>query len=117
MSDRNPSAGTVLGAFLLGGAVGAAIALLTAPKSGQETRADMSEWAQGAADRTRERVSTWAHDTGDRVRGLASQTSERARDAAGTARERIKHAADEAGDRLKNFGRTEEQESPEPEQS
>jgi gas vesicle protein len=117
MSDRNPSAGTVLGAFLLGGAVGAAIALLTAPKSGRETRADMSEWAQGAADRTRERVSTWAQDTGERVRGLASQTSERARGAATNARERIKHAADEAGDRLKSFGTSEEQEPPETEQT
>lgn len=106
MSDRNPSAGTVLGAFLLGGAVGAAIALLTAPKSGRETREDVSEWAQGAADRTRERVSTWAHDTSERVRGVASG-----------ARDRIKHAADEAGDRLKTYAGGEEQEPAEPEQT
>jgi gas vesicle protein len=105
MSDRNPSAGTVLGAFLLGGAVGAAIALLTAPKSGRETRGDVSEWAQGAADRTRERVSTWAHDTGERVRGLASQTGERARS-----------VARDAGDRLKGLGHTESNEPAEPEQ-
>jgi gas vesicle protein len=104
MSDRNPSAGTILGAFLLGGAVGAAIALLTAPKSGRETRTDVADWAQGAADRTRERVSTWAHDTGERMRGIASQTGERAR-----------NMARDAGERLKKVGHGEGGETPEPE--
>lgn len=117
MSDRNPSAGTVLGAFLLGGALGAAIALLSAPKAGKDTRKDVSEWAQGAAGRTREKVQTWAQDTGERVRTLASQTGERAREVASGTRERLRDIADETGERIKGLGHGAEEGEPDPDQA
>jgi gas vesicle protein len=36
--SNGPGLGSILGTFVLGAAVGAAIALLTAPRSGRETR-------------------------------------------------------------------------------
>jgi gas vesicle protein len=43
MADNNSSAGTVLLAFALGAAAGAAIALLYAPAPGAETRRRLAE--------------------------------------------------------------------------
>ncbi len=55
MSRENGNA-TVIAAFLLGGLVGAAVALLTAPRSGKETRDEIGRWAEGATERAREKV-------------------------------------------------------------
>lgn len=55
MSRENGNA-TVIAAFLLGGLVGAAAALLTAPRSGKETRDEIGRWAEGASERAREKV-------------------------------------------------------------
>ena len=41
-------------AFLAGALLGAGVALLLAPKSGEETRAQMSEWARRAQEKARE---------------------------------------------------------------
>ena len=45
------SAGTVVLSFLLGGMVGAGVALLFAPKSGRETRQRIMELAEDVRDR------------------------------------------------------------------
>src|SRR5512132_3148095 len=52
--DRGGSASDVILAFLLGGLTGAAVALLYAPRSGQETRDLLSERMRETADRGRE---------------------------------------------------------------
>ena len=41
MNDNSVSFGTFIGGVILGGLVGAGIAILTAPQSGQETIADL----------------------------------------------------------------------------
>jgi len=51
MSDRGSSAGTVLVAFALGAMAGAAVALLYAPSSGEETRRKLGEKAREGRDR------------------------------------------------------------------
>lgn len=43
MADNGPSSGSVLLAFALGALAGAAVALLYAPASGEETRRRLSE--------------------------------------------------------------------------
>ena len=43
--------GSFLGVFLLGAAAGAAIALLTAPRSGRETRAQLKDAARDLMER------------------------------------------------------------------
>jgi len=49
--DRGTGAGTVLLAFLVGAAAGAAVALLYAPQSGRETREKLGEKAREGARR------------------------------------------------------------------
>jgi gas vesicle protein len=52
--DRDSGASSVILAFLLGGLTGAALALLYAPRSGQETRDLLSERVRETADRSRQ---------------------------------------------------------------
>ena len=44
--DRNVSTATLVLAFLAGAAAGAVVALLTAPKSGKETRESVADWVR-----------------------------------------------------------------------
>jgi len=52
--DSGFSAGTVLLSFFIGGIIGAGVALLTAPKTGQETRKLIRDFAEDARDRAEE---------------------------------------------------------------
>lgn len=101
MSKDTDSGLAVLGAFIFGGLVGAAVALLTAPKTGKETREDLFRWTDGAAQRTRETMQHLATDTGGRVRTFASETGERVKDLASDAGEKVRSAYDSAKGRLR----------------
>lgn len=57
------AAGHVVLAFVLGGIVGAGIALLTAPRSGRETREKIREFA----DETKKKASEYAEQTKDKL--------------------------------------------------
>lgn len=64
MSDeKGYSAGNVILAFVLGGIVGAGIALLTAPQSGKETREKIKEFA----DETRKKAVDYAGQVKEKV--------------------------------------------------
>jgi gas vesicle protein len=54
MSDNGNSAGTVLVSFILGAVAGAAIALLYAPASGEETRRRLAEKAREGREKAQE---------------------------------------------------------------
>jgi gas vesicle protein len=54
MRDDGGGAGTVILAFVLGAITGAAVALLTAPKSGDEVRKILGEKAREGRDRANE---------------------------------------------------------------
>jgi gas vesicle protein len=56
MSDQGSSAGTVLVAFALGALAGAAVALLYAPSSGEETRRRLGEKAREGRERAESMV-------------------------------------------------------------
>lgn len=73
MKDNAKSIG---GAFLLGGIIGAAIALLYAPKSGNETRKDISKAARRIKDNTVDLIT----DTIDNVNEFASDLKEKTED-------------------------------------
>lgn len=64
--DRGFSAGTVFMAFLLGGAVGAGLALFLAPQSGKETRENL----RGLAEDVKEKTSQYAEE----LRGKITST-------------------------------------------
>jgi len=57
------AAGHVVLAFVLGGLVGAGLALLTAPRSGRETREKIREFA----DETKKKASEYAEQTKDKL--------------------------------------------------
>lgn len=54
--DSGFSAGTVLLSFFMGGIIGAGVALLTAPKTGQETRKIIKDFAEEAKDKAEEYI-------------------------------------------------------------
>lgn len=52
--EKGVCAGTVLVSFVAGAAVGAAVALLYAPKSGQEMRESIADLTEDAVDKIKE---------------------------------------------------------------
>ncbi|ACC97730.1 hypothetical protein Emin_0166 [Elusimicrobium minutum Pei191] len=54
MSDRNGFG--VLGAFLLGGALGAIAGLLMAPEKGEDTREKLKDWMEDNLDESKENL-------------------------------------------------------------
>jgi gas vesicle protein len=56
MKDEGYSSGSMLVSFLLGGIVGAGLALLLAPQSGDETRKKIRDFADDVKDRTTDYV-------------------------------------------------------------
>ena len=71
MSDdcKECGMGSVFLAFVLGAAIGGGVALLTAPRSGRETREKIREAADDARDRLRE----VAEETETRVKKVISE--------------------------------------------
>ena len=84
MSNNNNSGGSVLMAFLLGAAAGAAIALLYAPATGEETRQRIKDKARDG----REKAEALARDGRDFL--------SRQRENLGAAVDRGREAFDEA---------------------
>ena len=85
MSDNNGSAGTVLVSFLLGALAGAAIALLYAPATGEETRRKLGEKAREGRERA-ERMAKQGREFLDRQRENVEGAVERGREAFDQAR-------------------------------
>ena len=91
--------GSGIGTFLLGAAIGAGIALLFAPKSGQETRADIrrrARHAKDAASRVAHDVTESVTDTFQDARRRVEQQIDTARHAIETKKEQMRRAM-EAG--------------------
>jgi gas vesicle protein len=86
-SGRGISTGTAL---LVGAAVGAGLALLYAPRSGRETRQQLSSGANRLRDR--------ANDAYSNVSTQARRTAERARDVASDVQSKGKYVVDRARD-------------------
>ena len=85
--ERGFCTGSVLLAFVLGGVVGAGIALLTAPQSGRETRDKIRD----LADETRRKTAEYAGQAKDAVSSYAGQ----AKDKVSSAFEQGKHYVDD----------------------
>lgn len=65
--EEGYSSGSVLMSFLLGGMVGAGLALLLAPQSGEETRKKIKEFADEVKDKTTGLVDQTKHKVTDLV--------------------------------------------------
>jgi gas vesicle protein len=91
-NDDNIS--TRLTYLLIGGGIGAILALLFAPKSGQELRNDIADATRKGIDRSREaaqqlsdRAGEYYESTRDRASELYSQAADKVSDVASNARE------------------------------
>ena len=96
--DSGDNISTRLTYLLIGGGIGAVIALLFAPKSGHELRGDLADATRKGIDRSREA----AQQLGDRAGTYYEAGRERAADyytqAAGKASELYTQAADKVGE-------------------
>ena len=92
--DSGDSISTRLTYLLIGGGIGAILALLFAPKSGQELRGDIADATRKGIDRSREaaqhlsdRAGEYYEATRERAGELYTQAAGRVSDVAQTARE------------------------------
>ena len=92
--ESGDSISTRLTYLLIGGGIGAILALLFAPKSGQELRGDIADATRKGIDRSREaaqqlgdRAGEYYEQTRTRAGELYSQAAERVGEVAQTARE------------------------------
>lgn len=77
MSDRDSDFGAFISGFVIGGLVGAAVALLLAPQSGEETRTiirekgiELKDQVEQTAAETRAKAEQLAQDARDRAQDL-----------------------------------------------
>ena len=97
-----------VGDFLLGALIGAGVALLFAPRSGRETRADISRRARAAQDRVRDVATGMTDqvvDTFETARSRIEEQIESARTAIVTKKEQVTRAM-EAGREAAQQART-----------
>lgn len=87
MSDRDTDFGTFLAGFVIGGLVGAAVALLYAPQSGEETRTIIKEKSIELKDK--------ATETAEETRARAEKALEEARARADLAIQETRTRAEE----------------------
>src|SRR6267378_6890575 len=92
--DYNDNISTRLTFFLVGAGIGAILALLFAPKSGQELRNDIADATRKGIDRSREaatqlgnRAGEYYEATRERATEFYDTASEKAAEAAASARE------------------------------
>src|SRR5215208_7599763 len=87
VSRRNRPVKPILGGFLVGSVIGVATALLFAPRSGDETRAELRGRAVELRDRTTETVK----DTVSQAKTRASEIKDTVADKAEELKQRGKH--------------------------
>jgi gas vesicle protein len=75
--------GRILGAFLIGGLLGAGLALLFAPQSGEKTRRDISKFATKVKKDTRE----LAEESAEAIERLIDKVGERISEVASAGKE------------------------------
>jgi len=96
--------GTMKGA-LIGGAIGAAAALLLAPKSGRELRADIRDRYASAQDRTKHMIAEAggkARETAKQIGQAASGIADGTRAALTVAKEEVRSWKEDAASEMKD---------------
>jgi gas vesicle protein len=86
-NDNGVTAGTIMVAFVIGALTGAAVALLFAPASGEETREYLGQKAREGKARAREALAE-GREFYDQQRESFSTAVERGREAFNESRER-----------------------------
>lgn len=107
MSDNNSDLGAFLAGFVIGGLVGAATALILAPQSGEETRAQIANRSEELRRVSEERVhqyrelaDRYTHEYRDRAEELITDTRERVQEAGGRVQEQARIVLDTGKERV-----------------
>jgi len=106
MEDRDNKAAAAALLILAGGIVGAGLALLLAPQSGQRTRKDIIRYAKKSKLRAGEAVDDLSATVSDLVDSLGDKTDdllEKGKGVAGTARKDLIRLIEEGASRLEQF--------------
>jgi len=101
-SDSGDNISTRLTYLLIGGGIGAVIALLFAPKSGHELRGDIADATRKGIDKSREA----AQQLGDRAGEYYEATRERAGEIYTQGRERASELYSQAAERVGDVAQT-----------
>lgn len=89
MSENNNELGSFLAGFVIGGLVGAAVALILAPQSGQEMRSQIAGKSQALRQQSGERIQQYRDLAGSRT----EEYRERAGSVVAEARSRIQETS------------------------
>ncbi len=103
MSDSGSEIGAFMAGFVIGGLVGAATALILAPQSGEETRAQIgakSHELREASAQQYETARVRVHDTTGQVQEQARIVLDEGKNKMNTALDRSKQASEEAQDEI-----------------
>jgi len=73
MSDNK--GGEIIGAFLVGGLIGAAIGILFAPKAGKETREQLGDWMDETKEKAKEKLEKLEEEIKRRKEHLLKHTN------------------------------------------
>jgi len=106
MDDNNKKVTAAALLILAGGVVGACVALLFAPQSGQRTRKDIVKYAKKTKNRASEAVDDLSDTVSDLVETLGDKTDdllEKGKDVAGSARKDLIRLIEEGASRLEQF--------------
>ena len=98
--EAGSSTGDKLTYLLVGGGIGALIALLFAPKAGQELRGDIADVTRKGYDKTLETAQQLKEQSGT----YYQQIKEQAGDVYSAAADKLKGASQQAGDDLERVG-------------
>ncbi|KAB0664846.1 YtxH domain-containing protein [Oryzomonas japonica] len=102
--DKKVAAAALL--MVAGGIVGAGLALLWAPQSGQRTRRDITRYAKRAKTRADEAVEDITTNINDLVETIGDKTDElveKGKDVASGARKDLMRLIEEGASRLEKF--------------
>lgn len=106
MDDRDKKVAAAALLVLAGGILGAGVALLFAPQSGQRTRKDIFRYAKKTKHRADEAVDDLSANICDLVGSIGDKTDElleKGKDAAGGARKDLIRLIEEGASRLEQF--------------
>ena len=106
MEDRDKKVAVAAMLILAGGIVGAGVALLFAPQSGQRTRKDIVRYARKTKNRADEAVDDLSANISDLVDSIGDKADdllEKGKGVAGSARKDLIRLIEEGASRLEQF--------------
>ena len=106
MEDKEKKAAAAALLILAGGIVGAGVALLLAPQSGQRTRKDIARYARKTKNRANDVVDDLSSTVSDLVETLGEKTDDlldKGKDVAGSARKEVIRLIEEGAASLEKF--------------